>query len=296
MDIIDAGLRLLGAFYVFAGYIATRAALTSHVLDRAIAGIGGRGLSGVERAATAWHLVGATLVLASGIALVLLTDVAPVLFVASAVMQAAYIGVVAPRWFDVEDPPDPKGRRQTTNAFLIYSLATSLVIWAGYRGRLSPLVSLDWPWLAAACAALVWHGVTLVRGLSWPSKEQAGAPPTFDQPEIDEAELARRVQRLEVRAVRECHPLWALDEGLYGDFPPAAIGLSAELSRDLVSWVEELTARQVEAEEAGREVDTTVWTAHQAQGRVLAERLARERPDLTVCVADDDGALVEVRV
>ncbi len=57
MDIANIGLRLIGAFYVFAGHVATRAALTSHILDKALGAIGGKGLTRVEIATTAWHLV-----------------------------------------------------------------------------------------------------------------------------------------------------------------------------------------------------------------------------------------------
>lgn len=292
MDLFEIGLRLIGAFYVLAGVIATRAALASRTLDTALAAIAGGMPSRAERAASAWHLAGSTLVLASGLALLLLLDLAPALFVASAVAQGAYIGLVAPRWLDVVDPPDPKGRRQTTNAFLIYSAATGLVLWSAYQGRLAPLSQTAWPWLAAAGAGLLGHGVYVARALAWaPAREPAGATPL---PVIDSAEIARRVTRLEVRAVRDCHPLWALDDGLYGDFPPLAIGLSEQLSRDLVDWVDELTARLGEAEAADRDVDASVWAAHSARGRILAQQLARERPDLTVCIADSHGQLVEV--
>ncbi len=41
-DISQFMLRLLGAFYAFAGYIAGRAALTSRVLDQAIAALARR--------------------------------------------------------------------------------------------------------------------------------------------------------------------------------------------------------------------------------------------------------------
>lgn len=36
MSAVDIALRLVGAFYVFAGFVLARATLTSHVADRAL--------------------------------------------------------------------------------------------------------------------------------------------------------------------------------------------------------------------------------------------------------------------
>lgn len=176
MDGTEIALRFIGAFYVFTGYVATRAALTSHVLDKAISAIGGKGLTRVEIAITAWHLTAASIVLASGVAALLLLDLARWLFLASALGQAAYIFVVAPMWFDVEDPPDPKGRRQTTNAFVIYCAATAFVLWAGYQDKLLDWREVEWPWLAAAGALLFLHGLYLLKGLMGSPKSGGTGP------------------------------------------------------------------------------------------------------------------------
>ena len=125
MDATDILLRLVGAFYAFAGVVASRVAVTSHFLDRAIAAIGGKPTPRAETLQFHWLLGSAILVLASGAALVLRIDIAAWLFLASALGQAAYILVLAPRYFDLHDPPDARGRRQTINAFVIYSAATA---------------------------------------------------------------------------------------------------------------------------------------------------------------------------
>ena len=157
MDAVEIFLRLIGAFYAFAGYVATRAALTSHFLDRAIAAIAVKKPSATEKAQAIWLITAASLVLTGGIALTLLLDLSVWLFVASALGQAVYIGFVAPKFFDVADPPDLKGRRQTTNAFVIYSAATALVIWADFTGRLKSWPEVPVPFLALAGALVLAH-------------------------------------------------------------------------------------------------------------------------------------------
>ena len=164
MTIIEIILRLIGAFYMFAGYIVVRAALTSRVLDQALAGISGGKPTRVENAQSIWNLAAAVLVFASGVALVLLVDIAVWLFLASALGQAIYVFWLAPAYFDAVDPPDARGRQQSTNAFVIYSAATALVVWAGATGRLAswqdtpiPLLALGGAAVAALAAYAAWH-------------------------------------------------------------------------------------------------------------------------------------------
>jgi hypothetical protein len=155
MDATDILLRLIGAFYAFAGVVASRVAVTSHFLDRAIAAIGGKPTPRAETLQFQWLLGSAILVLASGAALVLRIDLAAWLFLASALGQAAYILVLAPRYFDLHDPPDARGRRQTINAFVLYSAATAFVLWALATGRLLSWRELPWPLAAVAAAGLI---------------------------------------------------------------------------------------------------------------------------------------------
>lgn len=157
MDATDIILRLVGAFYTFAGYVASRVALTSHLIDRALDAIALEKPKPVERAQTLWLLCSSVLVLAGGIALMLLIELAAWLFLASAAGQALYLAWLAPRYFDAADPPDAKGRRQTTNAFVIYTAATAFVVWASHTGRLAHWQELPWPLLALAGAAVAAH-------------------------------------------------------------------------------------------------------------------------------------------
>lgn len=189
MNATDISPRLVGAFYTFAGYVAARVALTSHLLDRALAAITLERPRPAERAQTLWLLCSAVLVLAGGIALMLLLELAVWLFLASAAGQVLYLAWLAPRYFDAADPPDAKVRQQTTNAFVIYTAATASVVWASYTGRLAPWQELPWPLLALAGAAVAAHAGHVAwmyaRPLASKGAERdggAGADPSPDEP------------------------------------------------------------------------------------------------------------------
>lgn len=157
MDFIDVLLRLLGAFYVFAGYIAARATLTGMLIDRAIAAISLRAPPRVETQRAIWMLATSVLVFAGGVALLLLLQVATLIFAASLALQAIYFWVVAPRYLDPHDEPDRQGRRQSLNAFIIYAIATALVLWAHASGRLAALHEASPAALALGAAAVIAH-------------------------------------------------------------------------------------------------------------------------------------------
>jgi len=157
MDVAAACLIVIGAFYVFAGVYATRAALISLFLDRALTAISGGKPKAVETAQSAWLLTAANIVLAGGAALMLRLDLAVWLFAASLAGQLLYLLVAAPRFFDVEDPPDPKRRRQTTNAAVIYAAATAIVAWAATHGLLVSWREVRWPLLVFAGMAATGH-------------------------------------------------------------------------------------------------------------------------------------------
>ena len=137
MDAVELGLRAMGAFYVFAGYVATRAALTSHLIDRALAAISAAKPAPVETAQSLWLLGAANLILIGGAALVLLVDAAAWIFVASALGQVAYLFIVAPVYFDASDPPDPNGPPPIDERLRRLRRGDGLVVWAAAVGRLA---------------------------------------------------------------------------------------------------------------------------------------------------------------
>lgn len=288
MDVIDFLLRAVGAFYVLAGYLATRAAVMSLFLDRAIAAIAAEKPSRKDVAQSYWLIAAAALVLAGGAALVVSLDIAAWLFIASAIGQAAYLFYVAPRFFD-DDDTDAAGRRQTTNAFILYLLATALVVWAFSSGRLQSWQDAGWPALAVAGGLVAAHLVYV----AWSLSKVPPASPFASFATPDDGRDPSECTRIKVMAEHDTHPLWALDEDLYGDFPPERLGLSQELTDDLNAWAEAFTSSLNREDPAESLWSDEQHKAHQAMARPLAVRLAREMPDRTIFVMSEVG-VVEV--
>lgn len=299
-DSVQIALCVVGAFYAFGGYIATRGALTAHFVDRAIAALGGSRPDRIEVARTWWLLVTATLVLAGGVALLLLLDIAAWLFLASALGQAAYLVYVAPRIFDVAEPPDAAGRRQTTNAFVIYAAATAFVLWALSEGRLTSWREAGWPLLAlfaAVVAAHIGYVVWTVRGgpkaspLPGALEKEAGEG---DEIGNDPGRDPAQSMRIKVMADYCAHPLWSLDEDSYGDFPPERLALSPDLTRDLNAWAEAFTSSLDPDNPGESRWSDAQHRTHEAEARPLAVRLARECPDRMIYIMDAAVGVVQV--
>lgn len=161
----DILLILLGAFYVFAGYFAARVGLTSSLVDRAIEAITLQKTDPLETARSRWSLAIAALTFLGGVLLMLRLELAMWAFVACAAVQAVYLFVVAPNWLDPADPPPESGRRQSTNAFVIYAMATALVVWAWQAGTLTPTAAATWIEWAGAAAAIAAFGLYVARAL-----------------------------------------------------------------------------------------------------------------------------------
>ena len=186
MDPVAVILIAIGAFYVFAGIVATRAALVSLFLDRALTAISGKKPSTRETALSVWLLGSANLVLAGGAALMLRLDFALWLFAAALATQVAYLLVLAPYYFDVEDPPDPQGRRRTINAAVIYAAATAWVAWAAYADNLLNWRDVPWTLIAAAVTADAAHlGYTLSK-VATPLAPAAELVPDLEPLDTDE--------------------------------------------------------------------------------------------------------------
>lgn len=163
-DLTGLALRLVGAFYAFAGVVAMRAGIASRFIDVATAAIGGEAPKPAETGRALWMLVAGIVILAGGVALALRIDLAAILFTVSALAQALYLGVVAPRLLDPSDPPDAMGRQQTINAFVLYLAATAYVLWAFMMGRLDPWGTLPWPILPIAATIVgAYAGYALIK-------------------------------------------------------------------------------------------------------------------------------------
>jgi hypothetical protein len=293
IELTDIFLRIIGAFYAFAGFVASRVAITSHFLDRAIVAIAAKRPSRTETR-SAWMIAAAANVFLAGILLLAGLEVAAWAFLASAAGQAAYIFFLAPRFFDREDPPDPLGRRQTTNAFVIFSAATAYVLWAAWRGRLTALDQATTTELVAVVAALTLYVGYVARALWWTPRASAfGGVGLASHPYTPSRPL-HASQRIKLMTDYGCDPLWALDDDLYGCFAPEELGLSDDLTAALRAWAE-----SYEGSIALDDPVVSLWSAeqnaaHEAEGLRLGALLKRERPDLTVFVHTHEVGVVEV--
>jgi len=157
---LEAVLRALGLFYVLSGVLVVRSLAASAMADATYTAIMGTPPHPAERAREIWLAAGSVLIAAGGLALILLLDVAAVLFVLGAIQQLVYLGIVAPRYLDPHDEPDAAGRAKTWNAAIVYLVATALVVAAARGGLLRP-------WLDAPAWLLGAVGVALAAGIAW---------------------------------------------------------------------------------------------------------------------------------
>lgn len=279
MDFTAGLLLVIGAFYVFAGLVAARAALISRLLDDALATISGTPTPRAESLLSAWMIAAANVVLAGGVALMLRLELALWLFLASLAGQAIFLAVLAPGYFDRADPPDPAGRRQTWNAAMIYAVTTTIVAAAYANGRLQPLAGQP-TWLLATAAGIVAaHAAHCI----WKTLATADAP----RPPLSDAAIARappvdEVRRVGVMAQVYRLPLWSMEDGQDCDFAPEEFGLSVRLCRDLTDWAESYLASIDERDPEKSRWSEQQMQRHEATGHKLAVQVAQERPDLQV--------------
>lgn len=302
MDGTEIALRSIGAFYTFAGLVAARAALTSNLLDVALAAITLKKPDRIDTHRTIWLVGLSVLIFAGGVALLLLLEPAAWLFVANAIIQALYFAALGPYYFDAADPPDPAGRRRSINAFVIYCASTAFVVWAAYGGRLIPLSNASGFLLGAGIAAVALHVGYIVRHLWFPPKrkpafggfDDAPEPDDASSTDIDYSEVPATSKRIKVMADYGMYPLWAMDDGNVGNFAPQDLGVPDELSADLWTWANEFDMSLDPGDPATSRWSEERRRAHVERGIALARRIKSEYPDREVFVHDVNGELVEV--
>lgn len=302
MEITDVALKVIGAFYTFAGLVGTRAGLMSIFVDKAIAAISMKKASVSERVQSAWLVIASGLIFLGGVLLLVGLEAAVWVFGLSTLAQAFYLFVVAPRYFDADNPPDSAGRRQSTNAFVIYFAATAFVIWATWHGRLMPLSDVNQTAAFATVAALVLYLGYVIKTLWWQPK--TGSPLTafgsaengVDGVEYDSGPAlpAHECTRVKLMCDYHCDPLWALDEERYGCFSPDLIEISESLRNDLKAWAQIYDTSFNLDDFSKPHWSEAQYAAHDAEGRRLAGRLKRERPDLMVYVMVPEIGVVEI--
>ena len=305
MDGFGIALRVIGAFYVIAGYFTARAALTSSLIDEAIAAISMKKTERVEQHRTLWLLTLSVLFFAGGVCLMLLLAPAAWLFAISALVQILFFLFLGPYYFDVADPPPPEARQRSINAFVVFCAATLITIWAAYTGRLTKLTDATPLLWGSAAAAIVLHVGYILRHTIMPPKREpafsgfsgndnsddGGA--TTDQPDDTGGDIADS-RRIKLMADYGCYPLWALDAGKIGNFSPYYLYVSLELENDLWAWAAEFDMSLNADDPANSKWSAERHREHIEQGLALARRIKGELPDREVFALDTGGNLTEI--
>jgi hypothetical protein len=303
MDGVDIALRAIGAFYVLAGYFAARAALTSNLIDQAIAAISMKKTERIETHRTIWLLGLSALFFAGGVCLMLLLEPAAWLFAISALVQLAFYLLLGPYYFDRADPPPPDARQRSINASVVYGACTLFILWAAYTGRLIKLSDATPMLWGSAAAAIALHlGYILRHTLAPPKREPSFAGFDSDDDESDGTDEADHSgadvadsRRIKVMTDYGCHPLWAMDEGKIGPFSPYHLGVSLELENDLWAWAAEFDMSLNADDPANSNWSGERHRQHIEQGLSLARRIKRELPEREVFALDTEGTLVEIK-
>ena len=127
MDILAIVARLIGGWYVFAGAVALNAWRLNGFMDRALEKLTLQPTDRVEQL-RGWTIFGVgALTLMSGLFLILLSPLAPPAFMACCALQGAYFAW-ARKALPPKDEAGRRGRRASTNAFLLYLGATAFVL------------------------------------------------------------------------------------------------------------------------------------------------------------------------
>jgi hypothetical protein len=264
----------VGAFYVFAGFVVMRAMAMDRLMDHALAALGSP-----SDAAEVWRTrvlsVGAYLTLASGAALAILSPLATVSFAANTLVQGGYL-VWAARALPPNDASEAKGRRQTTNAFVLYLAAAAFVAWLAFQGHLRPAAVEALLVDAAIIVAVVLAAYAIIhlpKSPSAPTPLDRVAPtprdaewePAWNEPRPTPA-------RLRLAPEFQCHPLWDADTG--EPVSVFALGLPEDLSSRIEKWDDKFQATFNENDPAASDFATDeARKAYFAEGRAIAAAL-----------------------
>lgn len=266
------GLRLLGAFYAFAGVVVLRQLASDRLIQMVHAALNG-GVRPNDAIRAAWLAAGGVFTLLCGLALAGLNAIAPALMLVNVAMQGGWL-LYAARAFPPQDEEDAKGRRQTINAFLLFLGFTVLVIWLVRTGRVvlfpdemaARIIGL------AAIALASWQGWHVWRFSKgqWPDGERS---PTLDAPEEPvDPPVFDPPQRVMLSPRLGCWPLWDMDTGR--NVSVDSIDLPADLSRDISAFEDAVIgAIDVDHAEGPILTDKAQIAALEAQATALTLRL-----------------------
>jgi hypothetical protein len=276
--------HLIGAFYIFAGIIGLRAMAMDRLLDAALLAMSpGKPPDRNERIKSLCLTYGAALTLASGVALLILSSLAPGLFVANLAVQTFYL-IWAERAIPPEEAADRLGRTRTINAALIYAAATVFAVWAGPEYARSVFAIGPLPSLAVEFAIILFAtggayfyfiGRTRLRLGGSDDRGDDSHDESYDDDTEFLDDLSDRPKALRVMPERDCSPVWddftgrniALDE-LY---------LSGPLRERIERWRDAYAAAQPAEDHPDRGFkDEAALEAFFAEGEAIVEELRKE--------------------
>jgi len=85
------------------------------------------------------------------------------------------------------------------------------------------------------------------------------------------------MRKIKVMADYQCHPLWDMSPGMYGDVDPNTLPISVELKQQLANWARAFDETLDMSDPANSGFKSTeAATAFKATGVQLAEQLQRE--------------------
>lgn len=274
-------LALVGAFYVFASLVLARQIVLDRVLSHALGMITLEKQSRIETHRQVWMGASAVLVGVAGVSLVMQSMLAVWLFCAVLMQQVAYLTWLAPRYFDREEEPDPVGRKQTTNAAILFGAATLGVIAAASAGKLLPVFGAGAFSSLATAAAAAAFAFWIIKQQRMPTRGTGGfaadEPDAFEEFDATPLDLAS-VDGLRLDAEWYESPVLVIHADGGRDFHPAGrLGLSDALADDLEAWQHAFTAA---CENDGDDM-VPVWAAeardaHFARAEDLALRMSEE--------------------
>lgn len=124
-------MRLAGAFYFVTAFVVVRAAARTSLLDAVMSALSANPDPTEQRASSIrrlWLTAGAVLTGLGGLAAAAGWGAAAPLFLVACIGQWTWLLIVAPRFIDPVDAPEPAGRRATRNAALGHTALTIAVL------------------------------------------------------------------------------------------------------------------------------------------------------------------------
>lgn len=276
MEAAEWAVRLIGGFYAVAGVFAMRSMAVADMIDRALDMIGGRPQAPKDKIRRILLSSGMVLTGASGVAAVLLSAWAPVLFAANIIQQWAWLAW-ARTAFAPEDAEDAAGRRSTCNAAIGYTLVGAVVLYLWSADRLWPLGTMPQAMVVlAALVAYAGYGWYLMRwrprgSLAGFSDDDATEPDPDPQSEFD---IAPSRIRFEVHPHR--YPVVDADDGR----PINHFNLLPfDLAADIEAWHDEYAGWYAERERLPPFPSPQDEARHRAGGEDFVRQLREQFGD-----------------